>query len=109
MEIVARPEDWTQVDEQRLAEFLNTDTGKRLIPKLTESCPPLLEAGENNAILIRSGMVLAYGKILDNLMMLAHPPGPPAPVQQAYPPLEDDSKWDDGQKLTPAPNQEQTP
>ena len=102
MEILANVDEWTTTDEERLAAFLDTPTGKRLIPALIKEAPELLEGGEINAILIRSGKVLAFQKMVETLIFLAHSP---RQVQQTeaknYPALEDDAAWNDGQKITP--------
>lgn len=94
MEIVASPMDWTAFDEERWAKFLDTDTGKRLIPKLMESVPPLLEKGETNSILIRSGQVLGYQQVVQSMFALAHPAARgPEPISQEYPNLDDPRHW----------------
>lgn len=101
MEFLAKPEDWIQTDEENLAKFLDTETGKRLIPKLLEHCPELLGGGETNAILIRTGEVKSFHKVVETLVLLAHPLAPAAgsTLSAEYPPLEDDAAWKDGQKL----------
>jgi hypothetical protein len=73
MEIVANELDWLATDEQNLAAFLDTPTGQRLIPKLLEQAPPLLERGERNEILIRSGKVRGYQEVATTILALAHP------------------------------------
>lgn len=99
MEIIARPSDWTQIDAENLAKFLETETGKRLIPKLVENVPTLLDGGDTNRILIRSGEVRSFTQMVESLMNLAHPP-PPMPQQVSeYPAPENDAAWNDGQKL----------
>jgi hypothetical protein len=107
MEILANPSDWTPNDEEQLARFLETPTGKRLVPKLSEGLPSLLEGGEINAILIRSGQVLAWNKMIESLFLLAHPaPSVNRTVSEEYPALENDKAWNDGQQLEPIPNSE---
>jgi hypothetical protein len=103
MEIVAGPLDWTAVDEENFAKFLDTETGKRLVPKLLECVPDLLSGGEINAILIRSGEVRSYRSMVSTLISLAHPaPKLHADEQRSeYPPLVDDAAWADGHKLDP--------
>jgi len=101
MEILAKESEWLHTDSDRLAEFLETGTGKRLIPTLVQSMPPLLAGGEINAILIRSGEVRAFQSMVESLLMLAHPaPKSGSPVVD-YPELEDDAAWADGQKINP--------
>lgn len=107
MEILADRLDWTTVDEENLSKFLDTETGKRFLPRLLESTPPLLAKGEINEILIRTGEVRAYADLARTILSLAHS----APVARtdtasAYHPLEDDAAWNDGQTLTPEPKKE---
>lgn len=86
--------DWSEVDVDHWAEFLRTQTGQRLIPKLVESAPRLLEAGELNAILIRSGSLLGFQSAAQTLLELsAMPEQQPSGVVDNFPNLEDDSKW----------------
>lgn len=101
MEILAGSLDWTPFDAEKLANFLDSETGKRFIPKLVEAAPTLLDGGDTNRILIRSGEVLSFQKIVKEILFLAHPP-PPSPKQVTeYPPLEADEHWNDGQKIEP--------
>ena len=110
MEILANADEWTATDEQRLAEFLETPTGKRLIPSLLKDSPELLKGGEINAILIRSGEVRAYQAMVESILLLAHPPQQTRPVESTnYPALEDDRAWNDGQKITPENKTTETP
>lgn len=103
MEIVASALDWTTNDEEQLAKFLDTETGKRFLPKLMELVPGLLPSGDVNAILIRSGEVRGYGEVARTILTLAHPPARSAIPESAnhYPKLDDDTAWADGQKLEP--------
>lgn len=96
---------WSSEDTDILRTFLNTQTGSRLIPKLGESAPLLLERGDANAILIRNGKLLGFQAALREIFNLAYPP-PPAQVDapSTYPPLTADDQWNDGQKIeTPEP------
>jgi hypothetical protein len=101
MEIpVEGPETWTSIDEQRLADFLNTETGKRVVPRLMEACPELLPNGDTNAILVRNGEVRGMTLALHTLNIMAHPVKFVMPkVGNEFPHLEDDAAWSDGKKL----------
>ena len=104
MEIVAGQLDWTSIDEENLSKFLDTPTGKRFLPKLLESCPSLSAGGEINQILIRTGEVRGYQRVGRDILSLAHPSNRTEPnVAESYPSPEDDSKWEDGNKMTPNP------
>jgi len=101
IEIVAKITDWLPTDAEKWAAFLETETGKRLLPYLAENAPLLLAKGETNEILIRMGEVRGMQTLLRAMIEAAHPSAPSAPSPASeYPPLTDDSKWDDGQKLT---------
>jgi hypothetical protein len=100
MEIVADASQWTQIDEEAFFKFLQTETGKRLLPRLAEMAPLLLEEGDTNKVLIRAGKLKGYQEALMNLLGLSHHiEEQRTDNQSAYPPLEDDSKWDDGNKI----------
>jgi hypothetical protein len=102
IEIVAKATDWLHTDQEHWAAFLETETGKRLLPTLAESAPQLLAEGDINKVLIRSGEVRGYQSVLKDLILLAHPSAQVEPsTTTEYPPLTDDSKWNDGNKLTP--------
>jgi hypothetical protein len=105
MEIVASPLDWTAVDEERWNGFLNTETGRRLIPKLLESVPGLLPGGDTNAILIRAGEHRGLQLAVSQLLSMSHstPEVKTEMANDSYPPLEKDDAWNDGQKLEEIP------
>jgi hypothetical protein len=110
MEILANEGDWTHTDEAALASFLETPTGRRLIPALVSTSPGLMACGDVNAILIRSGEVRAFQTILESILTLAHPPTPFLQPASSHPDLEDDAAWNDGQHLdVPKPETSQTP
>ena len=97
--IVAPASDWSSIDTENLARFLDTDTGKRFLTKLASGAPELLDRGHMNKILIRTGEVRGYKTVLQDIMSLAHPPAPnQSSASSEYPPLEDDRYWE-GQKL----------
>lgn len=93
--------DWDSEDVANLHAWLSTKTGARFLPKVLEATPELLSSGETNDILIRNGEVRGCQMIARTILSLTVIP--PAPVQEdsAYPSLEDDAKWNDGQKLQP--------
>jgi hypothetical protein len=101
MEIVADRLDWTQFDEEKWNNFLLTETGKRLIPKVLETTPPLLAGGDTNAILIRAGEHRGIQLAISQLISMAHstPQVKTEVVSDSYPALDDDKKWNDGLKF----------
>lgn len=100
MEIVKQVE-WDSLDFFALKTFLATRAGLRLIPRICESIPALLGKGESNEILIRSGELRGFQLAIQTLLSLAEPPPKEAPPERtAYPPLDADDQWNDGQSLT---------
>ena len=99
MEITQDGLDWDSEDVVLWRSFLATRTGSRLLPKLAENTPLLLEKGDVNELLIRSGKVLGFQDSIRALlsMTVIHTAAPVA--DNSYPNLEDDSKWTDGEKL----------
>lgn len=109
MEIVAKPDQWTPTDAERLAAFLETETGKRFLPSLAERTPLLLPGGNTNDILIRSGEVRGMQESLQTILFLAHgdfTQTAPGSQNTNYPPLEDDAQWNDGLTLQEPPKPE---
>lgn len=103
MEITNDALDWTSEDIDLWSQFLRTQTGSRLIPKMLEACPQLLENGDTNAILIRSGIVQGMGNAARAILSLALHPQKEQKSVSDYPALEDDAAWPDGRKLTDNP------
>lgn len=99
MEITNHELQWTSENVDLWRQFLETQTGSRLLPKLAELAPTLLEKGDSNELFIRSGKVLGFQESIRALLSLAviQPSAPSA--ESAYPDLNDDSKWTDGEKL----------
>jgi hypothetical protein len=110
MEIVADKLAWTQFDEENWNRFLETETGKRVIPKLLETAPGLLPSGDTNAILIRSGEHRGLQLAISQLLAMAHStPEVKTEIAVAYPSLTDDTAWQDGKNLDPIPQPESSP
>jgi hypothetical protein len=104
MEVVASPLQWTNEDASTWSKFLDTPTGKRIIPRLLEAAPTLLATGDVNAILIRSGELRGFQSSATELLGMAHEQQGAPKVIENYPELTNDAAWDDGKKLNdPAP------
>lgn len=98
-EIVNDSLPWSTQDEQNWNSFLQSETGKRILPKVAELAPPLLHRGHVNAILIRSGVVVGIQEAIKLLLSLSHAQPLPPRYENAYPAPEDDTAWQDGEKL----------
>ena len=105
MEITADSIEWTSEDVSNWRTFLQSRTGSKLLPKVTEAAPQLCEGGETNKILIRNGEVLGLQRTLRELLSLAYPPAEVKPQSPEYPALTNDEAWNDGQKIEPNPQQ----
>lgn len=97
MEVTNASLDWTPEDALNWEKFLHTQTGSRLIPKWVEqNAPPLLEKGDVNEILVRSGKLLGFQAAVKGLLELSVPPQAEEPKKpENYPSLLDDSQWPD--------------
>lgn len=95
--------DWTSTEAAEWKAFLRTKTGEKLLHGLASEEPELLDGKDVNCTLVRSGETKHHKRVVAFLLSLANEP---VEVRQEftsnYPDLEDDSKWDDGQKLKPA-------
>lgn len=96
-EVTTESLPWSSNDEFNWNSFLQTETGKRLIPKLAERLPALLDGGDVNRILIRSGDNRGFQQAIIGLLELSHSMPAPPISEFSHPDLEDDSKWSDGQ------------
>jgi hypothetical protein len=101
--VVTGMDDWSAVDAENLAKFLDSDTGRRFLVKLADQIPPLLDSGHLNRVLIRSGEVRGQTALIQSFQNLAHPTTPPGTPADAYPSLEDDTQWVDGDLGTAEP------
>ena len=104
MEVTNQSLDWDSEDMVLWRQFLESRAGRRLIPRVADAVPALLDGGDINKILIRTGEVRGYHQAIQALLALAVPPPAQQATQDAYPDLTDDSKWNDGQKLTTGPD-----
>lgn len=99
MEVTTENLPWDGEDAAIFAGFLQTVTGRRLIPKLLESVPTLLSGGPTNEILIRSGELRGCSEMVRNLLFLQTVVPETKPDPKSYPSLEDDAAFNDGQTL----------
>lgn len=100
MEITNDSLPWSSVDEAHWNGFLQTETGRRLIPKVAERAPELLDGADVNKTLVRNGELRGFQEAIRALISLTHSvPEATTAQTENYPPLEDDAKWQDGQTL----------
>lgn len=99
MELTLDALEWDSEDRQALRNFLNSRAGSRLLPKVAEELPQLMDSGDTNAILIRTGVVKGAQEAIKAILLLARPEPETPQETPAYPSLTDDAKWDDGSKI----------
>lgn len=71
------------------ATFLNSPTGKRLIPKISDLTPRLLSRGDTNELMINHGAVLGFSaavQVMLDLSVAKKEETPPADFWPALPP-----------------------
>src|SRR5690349_6384918 len=94
--------DWTSVDAKALRDFLATDTGRRALMYVADVRPPLMDGSDVNKTLVRNGEVKGFDIAITTLVELTtRRPDPTESRPELYPNLDDDSKWQDSQKLNP--------
>jgi hypothetical protein len=101
--------NWTSVDAQDLKAFLQTSTGTKVLRALALEEPELLDKGDTNEILIRSGQTRQHKHITNFLFSLTgesfeHNSDDLQELNN-YPSLEDDDQWE-GERIN-KPQQEQ--
>lgn len=93
--------DWTSIEAAEWKSFLRSKTGEKFLQALALEEPELLDGGDVNRSLVRSGEVRQHKILIAVLLSLANEPvkyNDQTP-SSSYPPLDDDSKWNDGLKL----------
>lgn len=92
----ATPPEWTSENAAALKEFLSSTTGIRLQQVIAYNCPPFLDGSDVNRTLVAGGKRAGYEEALAylNSLVTVQPEQPEQPFSETYPPLEDDSKWD---------------
>lgn len=92
--------DWTSIESAEWRSFLRSKSGEKLLHALALEEPELLDGSDVNRSLVRSGEVRQHKILISVLLSLANEP---EKLQQAspssYPPLDDDSQWNDGLKI----------
>ncbi len=87
--------EWDSQDAQILRIFLESDAGKKALSIVSDLCPPLLDGGDVNKTLVRSGEVKGWGSALTSLVELVNRKPESQLPPTNYPDLDDDSKWGD--------------
>jgi len=92
--------NWTSVNEEELASFLTTDTGKKLLEVLAWRAPRY--GGDIGKRVVESGLREGYEDALVEILELKSPGvtrlNQPKMLLSNFPPLDDDSAWQDFEK-----------
>jgi hypothetical protein len=91
---------WESINAAALREFLESTTGQRALMHLSDQVPPLLDGGDVNRTLVRSGEVKGWNTALTALLNLTIEQPAPVKISETYPSLDDDSSWEDGKTPT---------
>lgn len=86
--------EWTGIDASLLRDFLEGETGKRMLYHLSEAQPELLDGKDNGMTLVASGRVGGYALALKTLLSLTvEPPQSVPEVHDDWPDLNDEEAW----------------
>lgn len=90
--------EWDSNDAKALKDFFASDIGRKVLTFLSDAMPLLLDGGDVNKTLVRSGEVKGFSLAVDTLLSLTTHKPSPLPKTQTYPDLDDDSAWEDQNK-----------
>jgi hypothetical protein len=91
--------EWDSTHAEALKKFLESEAGIRALAHVVNMRPALLDGGDVNKTLVRNGEVKGFDLCLTELFSLTQEqPKAEAAPGVAYPPLDDDSQWDDRTK-----------
>lgn len=86
--------DWNGENAVLLKQFLETETGKRMLFHLSENAPELLDGSDNGRTLVASGRVGGYTLALKTLLsLIVEPPKTVPEVRDDWPDLNDEEAW----------------
>ncbi len=88
--------EWTSVEAKHLRDFLQSETGQKLLALCDIQTPALLDGTDVNKTLVSSGERKGFESLMEYILglIIAQPASAP-PVSQEYPDLNDDTKWED--------------
>lgn len=89
--------EWTSKEAKDLRDFLESETGTKMLTLLLRQAPSLLDGSDVNKTLVTSGERKGYDILLDFVVSLTVEPPTENNESPNYPPLDDDSKWNDGE------------
>jgi hypothetical protein len=91
--ISSGPVVWESSDAQRLREFLDSSTGKRVLEHLASVCPSPYDGGNANLMVAEAKKIEGFQDAVSSLVNLTREQPPQPTAEEQYPDLNDDSKW----------------
>ncbi len=92
--------DWSSEDAKRLRDFLESETGKKVLAHTGDACPALMDGGDVNKTLVRNGEVKGFQLALSTLTNLTTEKPADLETPSNYPSLDDDRAWKDEASTT---------
>lgn len=89
------PDNWDSINAGELRNFLESNTGILTLRWLIHQSPDLLDGSDVNKSLVASGQVKGYDAAINNLFSLTKVQPAEVTLAEAYPAIDDDSKWND--------------
>jgi hypothetical protein len=98
--IAPKQVEWASEDASKLREFLNSQTGHRVMQVLAMGAPELLDGDHKNKTLVSAGRLTGYQMAIETMFRLTYEnPNENAPVAapagENYQSLDDDAAWKD--------------
>lgn len=87
------PNDWTSEHAQNLKAVLESDVMKLALGWVLFRAPKLLDGADVNKTLVASGEVKGFSNAIAELFSLTVEQPPEVKPPEAYPDIDDDSKW----------------
>lgn len=87
--------EWTSKEAKDLRDFLNSETGVKMLTLCALEAPSLLDGAHMNKTFVRSGEHKGFENALTFIVGLTHTEPATKSVPETYPPLDDDSQWED--------------
>jgi len=92
--------EWDSTDAANLKAFLSTETAEKAFAIVADMAPSLLDGGDVNKTLVRSGEVKGYAAAISNLFELVTKKPESQPVSETYPDLDNDALWPKSQPVS---------
>lgn len=99
MQILREPPLWNADAAGLLKDFLESTVGQVFLANLAAGRPDFLPNADLNATALRACEIAGYEKCVSNLLHLTEAPKElTETASSAYPPIDDEENWRDGDK-----------